>query len=111
VDERLPSRPELTPGCEHRDARPNGAANLGNPNRGERADLRSTEPRTGVRDDIAFSNVSAARANVLTGDDSLEDFEAIAVIDHSLDWDDGVSPVRHCATGRDPGGCSHGKRI
>jgi hypothetical protein len=42
---------------------------------------------------------------------SLRDLDSIATIDRSLDRDDGVSPVRHRTTGRDPGRSSRGKRF
>jgi hypothetical protein len=66
VDEGLAGLPELAPGCEHRHTRANGTPDLGNPSCRECADLRRAEARTGIRNDIAFANVSASRANVLT---------------------------------------------
>jgi hypothetical protein len=85
--------------------------NLSDPDRSERADLRSSEPRAGARRNVTFSNVSAARTNVLTGACRLENLDSIAVVNDSFQGNDGVGPNRHRGAGRDPSRCARRKRL
>jgi hypothetical protein len=101
--ERLPGRLKLTSGCEDRDARTNGASNLGDPDSSERSNVCRAETRARACDDIAFSNVTASGSDVLTRGRRLGDLDAIAVIHDPLDGDNGVSAVRHRSASCYPG--------
>jgi hypothetical protein len=110
VVEGLTGSPELASGRKNRHAWTNRASNLGDSGRGKSADLRGTEPRARFGGDLARPNVATAWADVLPEVRLLRDLDSIAPINQPLDGDDGVSPVRHRSTGRDPGCSPGGKR-
>ena len=76
-------------------------ATVGDPGRGERANLSGAEHGAGCEQGVAGTNIASDRPDVRSCGDRAWHLHAVVTLDNVLDRNDGIRSRRHRAAGRD----------